>query len=299
AVGKGDWSGRTWSPHTPKELISTAFYYYNADAVAKAARLLKNNKEATKYEALAKSTKAVFNKTFFNDTTKQYGTGSQCGNAMALAMGLADAEDRKAVLDNLVADIENRKYENTTGEVGMRYVLEALADGGRSDVAYRMNNQDVQPGYGYQLKMGATALAETWDAGRDNSQNQFMFGHIIQWFYHDLAGIQMDAAKPGWQSFVIRPAIVEDLAEVKASYKSIHGKIVSEWKRDGKKLTMYVAVPPNTSAMVYVPAKNGLEVRESGKPVTQMNGGNFIKTQGLYAVMTCGSGEYRFESVLE
>jgi len=298
AVGKGDWSGRRTSPHTPKELISTAFYYYNADVVAKAARLLKNNNDATKYEALAKSTKAVFTKTFFNDTTKQFGTGSQCANAMALAMGLADADDREAVLDNLVADIENRKYENTTGEVGMRYVFEALADGGRSDVAYRMNNQDTQPGYGYQLKMGATALAETWDAWRDNSQNQFMLGHIIQWFYHDLAGIQMDVTKPCWKNFVIRPVIVEDLTEVKASYKSIHGKIVSEWKRDGNKLTMHVVVPPNTTATIYIPAKTVAAVTESGKAIRQMKGGKFMAIELSYVVVKCGSGNYKFEASL-
>jgi hypothetical protein len=218
---------------------------------------------------------------------------------MALAMGLAEPSAREVVVNNLVADIERRKYENTTGEVGMRYLFEALAAGGRSDVAYRMNNQDLQPGYGYQLKMGATALAETWDAWRDNSQNQFMLGHIIQWFYHDLAGIQMEATKRGWKQFVIRPAIVEDLTEVKGSYISIHGKIVSEWKRDGDKLTMHVVVPANTTATVFIPAKKGSAITENGKQLTQVKGVKMISAEDTYTILKCGSGDYRFEAFLK
>ncbi|HYO22149.1 MAG TPA: family 78 glycoside hydrolase catalytic domain, partial [Flavisolibacter sp.] len=298
APGKGDWSGRRTSPHTPKELISTAFHYANAETVAKAARLLDNRDDATKYEALAKSIRAVFNKTFFNDTTKQYGTGSQCANAMAMVFGLVDTGNRKAVLNNLVTDIENRKYENTTGEVGMRYLFEALADGCRSDVAYRMNNQDSQPGYGYQLKMGATALPETWDAWRDNSQNQFMLGHIVQWFYGALAGIQMDAANPGWKQFVIRPEIIEDLAEVKGSYVSAYGKIVSEWKRADGKLVMHVVVPPNTSASIYIPAGNVAAVKEGGQPVAQLKGSMRGGPKDGFVIVKVGSGDYVFESYL-
>ncbi len=50
--------------------------------------------------------------------------------------------------------------------MGYRYLLRALAEGGRSDVIYAMNNQSERPGYGYQLKKGATSLTEAWDAGR-------------------------------------------------------------------------------------------------------------------------------------
>ncbi|MBC8052548.1 MAG: family 78 glycoside hydrolase catalytic domain [Sphingobacteriaceae bacterium] len=298
AVGKGDWSGRRTSPSTPKELVSTAFYFHNAEVLAKSAKLLGNQEEAAKQQALAQSIRQVFNKTFFNPKTKQYGTGSQCANSMALVMGLVEPADRKAVLTNLVADIENRKYENTTGEVGMRYLFEALADGGRSDVAYRMNNQSEKPGYGYQIKMGATALPETWDAWRDNSQNQFMLGHIIQWFYHDLAGIQLDTGKPGYKSFIIRPHVVEDLTLVKASYKSIKGNIVSEWKRIGKKFSMHVIVPPNTTALINIPAKAYSFVTEGGKPITQAKG---VKVKGMdssYAIVQVGSGDYKFSSTM-
>lgn len=95
---------------------------------------------------------------------------------------------------------------------------------------------------------------------------------------------------------VIRPHVLKDLVEVKGSYNSIHGKIISEWKRNGKKLRMHVVVPVNTTATVYVPATSASAITESGKPVTQMKGGKFQSMQGSSALITVGSGDYTFET---
>ena len=50
------------------------------------------------------------------------------------------------------------------GRTRARKLLQALALNGRSDVIYKMVNQDDKPGYGYRLKKGATSLTEAWDA---------------------------------------------------------------------------------------------------------------------------------------
>jgi alpha-L-rhamnosidase len=295
AVGKGDWTGRATSPETPKDLVSTAFYYNNAVILAKSARLIGNTEESNIYEKLAEQIRIAFTKKFFNKETKQYGTGSQCANAMALVLGLVDATDHQAVLNNLVKSIEQRQYENTTGEVGFRYLLRALADGNRSDVIFKMNSQSEKPGYGYQLKMGATALPETWDAYKDNSQNQFMLGHIIEWFYHDLAGIQMDPNNPGFKHIIIHPNIVGDLTVVKGSNNSIQGKIISEWKQDNYKLTLHVVIPVNTTASIYVPATNADSITLFGRPVARLMNIKKNNPDDLHAKIDVDSGEYTFE----
>lgn len=105
-------------------------------------------------------------------------------------MGLADPAHRAAVLENIVADIDAKGL--TAGDVGFRYLLRALADGNRSDVIYKMNNQSTTPGYGMMLAKGATALTEAWDANPRSSHNHFMLGQISEWFFYDLAGIQSD-----------------------------------------------------------------------------------------------------------
>jgi hypothetical protein len=296
AKGLGDWIGTGPSLETPKELVSTAFYYEDAQALAKAAGLLGNSEEAASNEQLARNIRAGFNAMFFHPETKQYGTGSQFANAVALALGLSEPANRAAVLANLIADLEKRNYAMTVGEAGLPYLLRALAEAGRSDTIFSMNNQSDNPGYGYQLKMGATALCETWNAGRDNSQIQFMLGHIIEWFYHDLAGIQLDPQAPGFKHFVIHPNIVGDLTEVNGSYDSVRGRIVSEWKLAKNTITLHVVVPPNTTATIDIPAGNKNSVTENGRTIPDSSGITFLQFQNIRASYLVGSGDYRFQA---
>jgi hypothetical protein len=296
APGLGDWNGLRANTDTPNRLIATALYFENARAVAQSARLLGKPDDAAAYEQLAATIRTAFNTTFFHADTGQYGTGSQCANAMALDLGLVEPANQPAVVQHIVDNLAQHHYAMIVGEVGLPYLLRALAAGGRSDVIGDMANQTEYPGYGYQLKMGATALPETWNAGRDNTQIQFMLGHIIEWFYHDLAGIQPDPQSPGFKHFFIHPAIVGNLTSVNCSYDSIHGKIVSEWKLTQNQITLHVIVPPNTTATIDVPTSEDGSVMESGKPIEKSIGIEFLEFRKTSAVYQVGSGDYLFEA---
>jgi hypothetical protein len=274
---------------TPIALTATAFYFQDVEIMAHAVALLGQDDDAKKYSELAEKIRAAFNETFYNPTNHFYATDSQTANSIPLVMGLCEPANRAAVLDAIVADVRQRGNALTAGDVGYRYLLRALADGGRSDVIFDINNQSDKPGYGMQLKKGATSLTEAWDAGRDSSQNHFMLGQIQEWFYHDLAGIQNAPGSAGFKSIVINPQPVGDLTWVKASYNSVRGKIVSDWQRDGKKFTLRVTIPPNTTATVLVPS-------ESADTVTATAGAKFLKMEGHRAVFSIGSGNYTFSS---
>jgi alpha-L-rhamnosidase len=125
-----------------------------------------------------------------------------------------------------------------------------------------------------------------------------MLGHITEWFYAGLAGIQADPAAPGWKKFIIKPAVVGDLTWVKAHYDSPYGRIVSNWKLEAGKLTMDVTVPPNTTATIFVTAKDAASVTESGKPATKAVGLKFLRMENNAAVYAIGSGTYQFQSPL-
>jgi hypothetical protein len=296
APGLGDWNGLRANTNTPNKLIATALYFENARAVAQSTRLLGKPDEAAAFEKLAATIRTAFNATFFHADSGQYGTGSQCANAMALDLGLVESTNREAVLQHIVDDLAQQHYAMTIGEVGLPYLLRALAAGGRSDVIFDMANQTEYPGYGYQLKMGATALPETWNAGRDNTQIQFILGHIIEWFYHDLAGIQLDPQSPGFKHFIIHPDVVGDLTEVKAAYDSIRGQIVSEWKLSKNTITMHVVVPPNTTATIDIPTVNKDSVTEGGKLIVESGGITFLNFQDSHASYQVGSGDYTFKT---
>ncbi len=295
--GLGDWydigpRDPGVSQLTPIGLTATAFYYRDVVIMARAAALLGKPDDADAFGARAERIRSAFNRRFFDVRRRTYATGSETANAIPLVMGICAAGDRAAVLDAIVRDIRARGNTFTAGDVGYRYLLRALAEGGRSDVIFAMNNQSDRPGYGYQLRMGATSLTEAWDAGRNSSQDHFMLGQINEWFYHDLAGIQCDPGAPGFRRIVIKPAIVGDLTWVKASYESIQGGISSSWLRDGKKLSLEVTLPANTSATVFVPTADAGTITESGVPIASSRTIKLLGFDGSEATLEASSGHY-------
>jgi hypothetical protein len=302
-TGLGDWYDLGPKPPwgsqlTPPALTATAFYQHYNWILARTAGLLGQPDEAKQFDALAGQIRAAFNELFFNPATGQYATGSQCANSLAVVMNLVEPTNRAAVVGAIVADVRRRGNALTAGDVGYRYLLRALAENGRSDVIFDMNNQSEKPGYGYQLKMGATSLTEKWDAGVGSfgSQNHFMLGQINEWFFHDLAGIQPDPQSPGFKHFFIHPDVVGDLTGVKASYDSVRGKIVSEWKRAQNTLTLHVVVPPNTTATIELPSGREQAVTESGKPVEKSAGITFLSFTNSRATYQVGAGDYLFRT---
>jgi alpha-L-rhamnosidase len=292
--GLGDWydvgpNKPGISQLTPIALSATAFYYGDARILADTAALLGRTDEAQAYAGLADGIRAAFNAQFYDAARQTYATGSQYANAVALALGLCEATNRAAVLDALVRDVRAHGNALTTGDVGYRYLLRALADGGRSDVIYDINNQSDKPGYGYQLRQGATSLTEAWDARRGASQDHFMLGQIDEWFFHDVAGIGGDPAGPGFKRIIIRPQPAGDLAWARAAYESIRGRIACEWRRAGGKFTLRVTIPANTTATVYVPAREGTGVRAPA-------GARGLGWQAGRAVYAVDSGRHEFVS---
>jgi hypothetical protein len=94
-----------------------------------------------------------------------------------------------------------------------------------------MNNRDDVPGYGYQLKKGATSLTESWPALENVSNNHLMLGHIMEWFYSGLAGIGQEGNSIAFGHVRIRPQPVGDIHQAKADFHSPYGWISSAWER--------------------------------------------------------------------
>jgi hypothetical protein len=287
--GLGDWydlgpKEPGVSQLTPVALTATAFYFEDANILSRAAGLLGKSDDAKFYSGLAENIRVAFNRRFYDATSRVYATGSQCANAVPLVFGICDDSNRAVVVDAIVRDV--RKNGLTAGDVGYRYLLRALADGGRSDVIFKMINQTNKPGYGMQVAKGKTSLTEAWNGG--SSQDHFMLGQIQEWFFHDLAGIQNAPDSVGFRKIVIAPHVVGDLKWVRASYDSVRGKIVSDWGHDNGRFTLEVSIPPNTTAEIFVPANKMISrVKSAG-------GEKFSRMENGCAVFETGSGDYKF-----
>ncbi len=299
--GLGDWYDLGPKPPgvaqlTPLALTATAFYYYDTWVLAQTAELLGKSEDARRYRELANRIRGAFNQTFFQPEKGCYASGSQCANSIPLVMGLAEPTNREAVLSAIVRDVREHGNALTAGDVGYRYLLRALAEGDRSDVIFDINNQSKRPGYGYQLEHGATSLTEAWDADRHSSQNHFMLGQIMEWFYHDLAGISSAPSGPGFKDIIIKPSPVGDLRWVRARYCSIHGPITCRWRRSKEHFILDVTLPANTSGTLFLPAAAAEAVTESGRRAQDSRGVTFLRREKNYAVYSLDSGSFRFHS---
>jgi len=297
--GLGDWYDQGPKPPgfsqlTPKGLTATAFYYYDLSIVTQVANLLGKKQDAAAYAKLAAIIKSAYNKAFFNAKTKQYGTGSQTANSISLYMGLVDEKDKKEVVDNIVADLKSRDNAITSGDIGFRYLLKALDEGGRADVIYAMNNRSDVPGYGYQIAKGATALTESWGALPQNSNNHFMLGDIMEWFYEGLAGIRNRDGSLAMKRFEIKPEVVGDMTSAKASYLSPYGEIKSDWIKEGNVFSIAVQVPVNIKAVLYLPSAQNSTITEGGKSVKSNRQFKVLGFKDGRTAIEIGSGEYHF-----
>jgi hypothetical protein len=296
--GLGDWYDLGPNPPgyaqlTPASLTATAYFYQDAEILAQTALLLGKTNDASHYNTLAGDIRTAFNKLFYSAAKGFYATGSQTAQSLPLVLGMAEATNRPSVTEALVANVRSRGL--TAGDIGHRYLLRALADAGRSDVIFELHSQTNKPGYGYILGQGATALTEGWDGS--NSQDHFMLGHIMEWFYADLAGIACDPAGPGFKKIIIRPQPVGDVSWAKASYDSAAGRIASDWKISGGQFSLHLEIPVNVTASLFLPAKNRGEVFESGRPAAKAPGVRFLREENNRIVYEVKSGTYEFVSL--
>ena len=281
SFGLGDWYDygdfrAGFSRNTPVPLVATAHYYMTVMYLIKAAKMVGNDFDIHYYTSLAHEILAAFNKCFLNKETAQYGTGSQCSNALPLFLQMTQDSDEQGsyqpdakldekVLMNLIKDVEAHGNRLTTGDVGNRYLIQTLAHNGQHELIYKMFNHEEAPGYGFQLKFGATTLTEQWDPRQGSSWNHFMMGQIDEWFFNSLVGIRPSTTpKQGYQKFIIAPQPVGDLKYVKASYETLYGTINVDWTCENGTFTLNVSVPVNTTAVVYLPGEKEPKEIQSG-----------------------------------
>jgi hypothetical protein len=310
--GLGDWYDIGPNPpgypqNTPVSLTADAYYCQDAQILGQVAAEIGQTADAARFNTLAANIGTAFNNAYYSSVNGYYSTGSQTAQAMPLYLGLVDPTNQSAVMAELVANINSRGL--TAGEIGHRYLLRALTDMGRPDVVYNLHSGTTAPGYGYILNQGATALTEAWDANPSDSQDHFMLGHITEWFYHDLAGIQYDPALPGFQHVIIKPACVGGITWVNASYNSVRGNVVSDWTLTNNAATLGVTIPVGSTGSIYLPTlgttTSNLLITESGTTIWQ-NGmvsgsspdvtfaGVQVTNSQTYVVWTVGSGSYQF-----
>ncbi len=273
--GLDDWMSLV---KTPIPLTSTAYFYTDAELVAKMARVLGNKADEQAYTRLADSIRAAFNRAYFDANTGVYKDSTMTALSAAVFHGLASPEAAANTAAQLSAKVQRSNYHADFGVMGTKYVLPTLSDYGYADVAFRMLTDTGYAGWAHWIANGATTLYEDWPG--EFSHNHIFFGDYCAWYYKTLAGIRPDEAAPGFQHFYIQPAFVKALNFVKADYASSAGMIKVEWKRKGDAVKLSVEIP--SRATLRLPAgmiadKNATRITLNGQQFDQI-----LLTQGKY-----------------
>jgi alpha-L-rhamnosidase len=274
-------------------------YFASARLVARLAGVLGRREEAAKYSGLAESIRRAFAERVLKPASDRGTTSTQSAQAFALHAGLLDPTARAAAVQWLLDDIRGpQKGHLSTGIFGTKFALDALSAEGHAQAVFDIVRQDGYPGWGYMLANDATTLWEHWALSENTySHNHPMFGSISEWFFKWLGGIQPDPDAVGFDRIVIRPQVVDGLAWVRSSYRSVRGEIVSNWSRTGEAIEWQVTVPANATATVVLPADD-LDQIEEGRttlvPARRAEGVRDARMAGNTAMFTVGSGAYRF-----
>ncbi len=290
----------TMAPPEGFTLYGTASHYLIVKRLSEFNHLFGREKEALEMVEWANRIATSFNHEFYDANSLTYHGDKptkyrQSANIVPLEYGLVPKENQEAVLANLVQDIHGWGDRLSTGFLGTSALMEYLPEV-NPELAFKITTQKNYPGWGYMIEQGANSMWESWD-GYD-SRNHTPFCLISAYFYQYLAGIQIDRNAPGFKHFIINPSIVGDLSFVNGYHDCLYGRIKSSWKRENRKLTMEVSIPVNASATIYVTAKPGSQILESGLPANQADGLQYLGEENGKTIFEVGSGNYTFQSIL-
>jgi len=275
--GLGDWydygHGQPPGPSrfTPTELSATATWGLCADAVARAAEVLGRADDAKAYRELHGRIAAEFQRRYQDPATRKlrHNGSPQCANAMALCAGIVPPADRALLVEDIIADLEKRGWQQTPGDVGHVYFIRALAEAGRSDVLHRVYSRTGTGSYGGILAKDLTSLPETWDAMMDGYQslNHCMLGHVMEWFYGYVGGIRQATNSVGWREILIAPC-PGSLTSAQVSVVTPAGRVASHWRKDGTTFRLETVIPQDVKATAILPSGARKKLR-GGKQTLQ------------------------------
>ncbi len=299
--GFGDWL--SIQADTPGEVVSTAYYAKVAAQFAEIAEILGKNKDASTWTKRAAQIRKAFVKAYVDDNGKIMGD-TQTAYVLALAFDLLDDETlRQEAADHLVERLRERDWRLSTGFLGTKDLMPTLTRINRTDIAYKLLQNNDFPSWGFSIKHGATSIWERWNGWTPdegfgpvgmNSFAHYSFGAVCEWMFSVMAGIT--PLEPGYRRVAIRPRPGGRFKHSSAVYQSINGPLACSWKRQKNGFSMTVEIPANVTALIYLPATAKSKITESGKPIKKVSTLDLKLIHNDEAIIEAGSGKYEFKS---
>ncbi|MCR4614763.1 MAG: glycoside hydrolase family 78 protein [Clostridiales bacterium] len=254
--GYGDWLNLEIidSDHfiegTNKGLIATAYLAYGLQVVIRSCKIL--GYDCSWYEYVLEKVKAFFRDEYMeNGRMKQ---DIQTAITLAIVFGLTDdlAETGRQLAENV-----RRMGRLTTGFIGSTHIMDALTMVGEDKLAVDLLLRTEYPSWLYAVTMGATTIWERWNGIHPdgefatpemNSFNHYAYGSVFSWMFRRLAGISPVEEEPGYKKIRFVPYTDERIPRVKASLKTDHGDVGSDYEKTDSGWRFTFRVPKGCTA---------------------------------------------------
>lgn len=311
---------------TPYILSATAYAAHVADLMAQIAQILGKEKDAQKYQKRFEDIKKAFNEAwvqedgtlaywgemsertpqgelcrsidgsitrtaYYSDAGGSLHHPSQTAYALAVDFGLIPPEKMAGAAKGFQKSVDRQGGHLTVGFLGISHLAPALTKAGLSETAFKLLEQQGNPGWLYSVINGATTIWERWDSYITesdtfgdvsmNSFNHYAYGAVGEWMFDTILGIRPETA--GYKTFILAPTLGGELTYARGYHDSPYGRIRSEWRLDGGDLLYQCTVPANTTATLYLPTTE--KAQETG----------FIGIQNGRSVYHLESGTYQFK----
>ena len=276
----GDWlaldaGADSYQGITSTDLIASAFFAYSTQLVIQAGEVL--GKDVSPYRALHQNVLSAFRKAYLEDILSYDfdahenvdplgGKMTQTAMVLILQFGLCTEDEKERILSHLVKLIDYFGGKMSTGFVGTPYIMHALSQNGRADVAYKLLFNEAPPSWLYSVNKGATTMWEHWNGIKEdgtfwsadmNSFNHYAYGSIGDWLYGVAAGIKID--EPGYKKVTLAPQPDERLGYVKSSVKTPYGPLLSSWAYVDDAIKYKFIIPEGTTATIILPDGRALQ----------------------------------------
>lgn len=274
--GLGDWCHAGISnpgmPKAPLEVTDTIMAMDIAGKIAFLFEEMGMEPQAQFASSVAQELKNAFRKNLIDFEAMTVKGDCQTSQAMCLYYGVFNEQEAETAFARLLEQIRAADDHLDVGVLGGRVIFHVLSQFGYSDLAYKMITRPDFPSYGYWLEQGATTLWEAFLEDEILSLNHHFWGDISAWFIKCIAGIRFNPTGKNIYEVHIKPAFLSKLSQAQGYYTAPAGKIVSAWERKGDELKLFVEVPRQIRATVFL--EEGYTFQD-GSTVKEVTGGTY------------------------
>ena len=254
---------------TEESYVADTQYRHSVLLLAKAARIL-GKEDAAEYDVLEDKLLQRIRDEYFS-ATGRCAVPTQTGYLLALQDGNAPDEER--IVQALNKKLGSNEGKLQTGFVGTPILCPTLTQFGNDKAAFDLLLNEEYPGWLYAVKLGATTIWERWNSVDENgkiaengmnSLNHYAYGSIVEWMFHDVAGIA--PMEPGFRKARLAPRMNVDLGKVETEYRSAAGIWKTAWEILANGDVSYrCTVPFGCTAELMLPYGGGAYSLEPGE----------------------------------